>query len=222
MKHILQTTFRTSPDINLWPKTVHEISNIIDYLQSKAHADMMQYWELLRTCADYIGILLSYFSNHSVNEGAFPEGPNLLFYLQKAEKSCIFNYSPISLWHHFLNSLCRNIMLKRVTHIISSNSTVTKYFEKVYQNYVLNNKTYSGGWFCDLLRASNCVTHDNCYYHSVFMEYKDKAVQCCLNHMNPNDKHEILDNKYLIPSATPTETGVFLRFHMWSLFSHIR
>jgi hypothetical protein len=34
----------------------------------------------------------------------------------------------------------------------------------------------------------------------------------CLNHIKPNDKHKKLD-KYQIPSATPTETGVFLRFH---------
>jgi hypothetical protein len=26
--------------------------------------------------------------------------------------------------------------------------------------YVLNNKTYSGVFFCDLLTAFNCVTHD--------------------------------------------------------------
>jgi hypothetical protein len=26
--------------------------------------------------------------------------------------------------------------------------------------YFLNNKTYSGGFFCNFLRACNCVTHD--------------------------------------------------------------
>jgi len=31
-----------------------------------------------------------------------------------------------------------------------------------------------------------------------------------------NDKREKVDIKYQIPSATPTVTGVFLRFHMWS------
>jgi hypothetical protein len=29
--------------------------------------------ELLRTCADYINILLSYLSNQWMNDGAFPE-----------------------------------------------------------------------------------------------------------------------------------------------------
>jgi hypothetical protein len=42
---------------------------------------------------------------------------------------------------------------------------------------VLNNKTYSDEWFCDLLRAFNCVTHDNYYYHSMFTEFKGKAGQ---------------------------------------------
>jgi len=33
MKHMPQTTFRTSPNINLWPETVNEIRNIIKYMK---------------------------------------------------------------------------------------------------------------------------------------------------------------------------------------------
>jgi hypothetical protein len=56
-------------------------------------------------------------------------------------------------------------MLKGVTHFISSNSTVTACFEKSLSvdkdmHNLIDNKTYSGGFFCDLLRACNCVTHD--------------------------------------------------------------
>lgn len=67
MKHRPQTTLKISPNINHWPKKVnnqkhHQLPEIKNLCKYDAILT-----ELLRTCADYIGILLTCISNLSMN-----------------------------------------------------------------------------------------------------------------------------------------------------------
>ena len=81
---------------------------------------------------------------------------------------------------------------------------------------------YGIGFFCDHLRACNCVTHDMLLLPLIVYEISKAQLGSGLNCFFSNAKHEKVDIKYQIPSATPTATGVFLRFHMWSLsFYHV-
>jgi hypothetical protein len=107
-KFLTEAIPKTFPSINLIPTTANEIISIIHSLKSKHSCGYDEISTLLKSCADYICLLLSYLYNQSMAAGVFPERlkySKVKPLYKKGEKSCISNYRPILLLQRFLKYL---------------------------------------------------------------------------------------------------------------------
>jgi hypothetical protein len=100
------------------PTTVNEIKSTINSLKWKNSCGYDQIaTTLLKSCADYIIVPLSYLWTQSMAVGIFPEWlkhSKLKPLYKNSEESCISNYRPISLLTAF-SKIFEKVMYKRVT-----------------------------------------------------------------------------------------------------------
>jgi hypothetical protein len=157
--------------------------------------------KLLKICSDYISVPLSYLCNQSLIEGTFPEqlkyskGKPLY---KKGEKSCIYNYRPISLLTSF-SKILEKVMYKQVIDCFNSNNILTKEqsgfrkglsTDKALYKFLdeilcaLNDKMHVGGIICDLAKAFDCVNHDISLLKQNLYGIKGKAGQCFKSYLN--------------------------------------
>jgi hypothetical protein len=73
-KYLTEAIPKTLPNINLMLITANEIKSIINFLKSKNSCGYDEISTMLiKICANYISIPLSYLCNQSMVVGAFPE-----------------------------------------------------------------------------------------------------------------------------------------------------
>jgi hypothetical protein len=124
-KYLTEAIPKTFPNINLMLTTANEIKSIINFLKSKNSCGYDEISTmLLKICADYISVPLSYLCNQSMVVGAFPERlkySKVKPLYKKGEKSCISNYRPISLLTAF-SKIFEKVMYKRVNDFLNSNN----------------------------------------------------------------------------------------------------
>jgi hypothetical protein len=73
-KYLIEAIPKTFPNINLMPTTANEIRSIINSLKSKNSCGYDEIsTTLLKSCADYVSVPLSYLCNQSMVVGIFPE-----------------------------------------------------------------------------------------------------------------------------------------------------
>jgi hypothetical protein len=73
-KYLIEAIPKTFPNINLMPTTVNEIKSITNSLKSKNSCGYDEIsTTLLKSCANYVSVPLSYLSSQSIVVGVFPE-----------------------------------------------------------------------------------------------------------------------------------------------------
>jgi hypothetical protein len=103
-KFLTEAIPKTFPSINPMPTTANEIRSNIHSLKSKNSCGYDEISTLLKSCADYICLPLSYLCNQSMAAGVFPElkYSKVKQLYKKGEKSCISITDQFCYCQHFL------------------------------------------------------------------------------------------------------------------------